>query len=90
MYVIQAIKDSEHFTNYVHLMQRLDDLATFAHFKKEQLYNLALTKIKQLKSPARLLTFAIHYEQTGFEEFRLFCQETQSLLFRVCLDYPMN
>lgn len=35
MYVIQAIKDSEHFTNYVHLMQRLDDLATFAHFKKE-------------------------------------------------------
>ncbi|CAD8077463.1 unnamed protein product [Paramecium sonneborni] len=90
MYIVQAIEDQEHFTNYVQLMQKLDDLANFTNHNKAKLYDIALKKLRQLKSPSRLLTFAIHYDQTGLEEFISFCQETQSLLYRICFDYPLS
>ncbi|CAK78149.1 unnamed protein product (macronuclear) [Paramecium tetraurelia] len=90
MYIVQAIEDQEHFTNYVQLMQKLDDLANFTNHNKTKLYDIALKKLRQLKSPSRFLTFAIHYDQTGLDEFISFCQETQSLLYRICFDYPLS
>ena len=73
MYLNDAIKEKEHFMNYNLLMLKLDEFSAFIHKDKELIYKQILNKFQRLRSPSRLLTFSINYNQTGINDFMNFC-----------------
>jgi hypothetical protein len=91
-FVDDALTENEHFTNYVMLLQRIDEFAKEMKSDKNTMYEYAFARLKSFRSPSRILTFAVHYDASdhGFAQFSDFCAEAQSLVYRLCYSYSMN